>query len=372
MSEYQYYEFRALDRPLDRAAMDELRKLSTRAEITPTSFTNTYNYGDFRGKPAELMDRYFDAFVYVANWGTRWLSCRLPEGALDLETAGAYEVEDVLEFRATNGRVVVDFHSDEEGGGDWIDGEEQMPALLPVRDLLLRGDLRPLYLGWLSGQFENDEDEEYKERVEPPVPPGLKALPPELEALAEFLRVDPLMLKAAAEASEGEAPAGPSRAEIVRWVSKLPGDEKGDYLTRLLADGEDVSLRAELMARYRRERAPKPRKTEDQPRRTVAELFAARDAQEKKRETAGAKRREARLDALEQRGENAWAEVTAHIMTRNAAGYDEAIDLLADLRDLAKRSGASEEFRRRLTELRKAHRGKSAFTTRLDEKLGGA
>ena len=51
MSEYQYYEFRAIDRPLDRKEMDELRALSTRAEITPTSFTNTYHWGDFKGKP---------------------------------------------------------------------------------------------------------------------------------------------------------------------------------------------------------------------------------------------------------------------------------------------------------------------------------
>ena len=38
--------------------MDELRALSTRAEITPTSFTNTYHWGDFKGNPAALMDRY--------------------------------------------------------------------------------------------------------------------------------------------------------------------------------------------------------------------------------------------------------------------------------------------------------------------------
>ena len=42
MSEYQYYEFRAIDRPLTSRQMGELRKLSTRAEITPISFTNEY------------------------------------------------------------------------------------------------------------------------------------------------------------------------------------------------------------------------------------------------------------------------------------------------------------------------------------------
>ncbi|OJW14702.1 MAG: hypothetical protein BGO49_17090 [Planctomycetales bacterium 71-10] len=368
MSEYQYYEFRALDRPLDRKAMDDLRKLSSRAEITPTSFTNTYHYGDFRGKPADLMDRYFDAFLYVANWGTRDLSFRLPEGALDLEAARAYEAEDVLEVREGKGFLVVDLHWNIEGGdGGWIEGEEFMPDLLPVRDLLLRGDLRPLYITWLSGLFENDEAED---RPEPPVPPGLKKLPPELEALAEFFRVDPLLLKAAAEASAGEAPAGPLRAELVRWISKLPADEKGDYLVRPVADGEDVALRAELLARHRKEHGPKT-KAEAGPRRMVSELFAARDALEGKKRRAEEKARAAHLDAVARRGEAAWSEVTDRIMARNAEGYDLAVALLVDLRDLAARSGDLEGFRSRLDGLRKAHRGKSAFIGRLDDRLRG-
>ena len=45
MSEYQYYEFLAIDSPLDAKQMAALRALSTRAEITSTSFTNVYNWG---------------------------------------------------------------------------------------------------------------------------------------------------------------------------------------------------------------------------------------------------------------------------------------------------------------------------------------
>ena len=68
MSEYQYYEFLAIDRPLTTDEIAELRALSTRATITPVSFTNEYNWGDFKGNPDKLMQRYFDAHVYVANW----------------------------------------------------------------------------------------------------------------------------------------------------------------------------------------------------------------------------------------------------------------------------------------------------------------
>src|SRR4051794_24584080 len=90
MSEYQYYEFQAIDKPLTDKQMEELRQLSTRAEITRTSFSNEYSYGDFRGDPNKLMEKYFDAFVYVANWGTRRLMFRLPVAWLDLAAVEPY------------------------------------------------------------------------------------------------------------------------------------------------------------------------------------------------------------------------------------------------------------------------------------------
>lgn len=42
MSEYQYYEFQAVDRPLSEHEMGELRACSSRATITATRFVNHY------------------------------------------------------------------------------------------------------------------------------------------------------------------------------------------------------------------------------------------------------------------------------------------------------------------------------------------
>ena len=82
MSEYQYYEFAAIDRPLTREQMSRLRALSTRATITPMRFCNFYTWGDFKGDPLALIEEYFDAFVYVTNWGTHELMLRLPRRLL--------------------------------------------------------------------------------------------------------------------------------------------------------------------------------------------------------------------------------------------------------------------------------------------------
>lgn len=83
MSEYQYYEFRAIDRPLGDADRKALRALSSRAQITTTSFTNHYEWGDFKGDLRQLVERWFDLHLYLANWGTRRLIMRLPRRLME-------------------------------------------------------------------------------------------------------------------------------------------------------------------------------------------------------------------------------------------------------------------------------------------------
>ena len=53
MSEYQYYDFKAIDHALTKTEMAALRAISTRAVITTTSFTNHYEWGDLKGHSAQ-------------------------------------------------------------------------------------------------------------------------------------------------------------------------------------------------------------------------------------------------------------------------------------------------------------------------------
>ena len=57
MSEYQYYDFRAIDRPLTKKEMAALRSISSRAAITATSFTNHYEWGDLKADPSKLLEK---------------------------------------------------------------------------------------------------------------------------------------------------------------------------------------------------------------------------------------------------------------------------------------------------------------------------
>ena len=198
MSEYQYYEFAAVDRPLGTRDLDTLRGLSTRAHITPTSFVNTYQWGSFKGDPRRLVERYFDAFLYLANWGTRELIVRLPARLLDPDTAQRYCAGDAVSAWHTGEHVVVAAMSeDEEGEFEW-GGEGVLASILPVRAELLTGDLRALYLLWLLSVQVGDVPDD---AVEPPVPASLNALTGSQTALVEFLRIDRNLVDVAATGS---------------------------------------------------------------------------------------------------------------------------------------------------------------------------
>lgn len=78
MSEYQYYESQAIDRPLTEAEQAAVSRLSSRVDLSAHRAVFTYSYGDFRGDPVELLAKCFDAMLYLASWGSHWLYFRLP------------------------------------------------------------------------------------------------------------------------------------------------------------------------------------------------------------------------------------------------------------------------------------------------------
>lgn len=199
MSEYQFYEFVAVDRPLTDRQVAELRELSPPARVTSTNFIGAYDWADFAGDARQLIAELFDAHLHLTNWGTRRILFRVPAEALDLDTAVRY----CDAAWADGGRVILDFTQTlEDTGEDWaLDGEGLLAPILPVRAELLRGDLRALYLGWLvavqAGEVAGGA-------VEPAVPEGLRSLSAAQRSLAGFLRLDPDLLAAGAEGS-GEA-----------------------------------------------------------------------------------------------------------------------------------------------------------------------
>jgi len=366
MSEYQYYEFQVIDRPLDRRAQDALRSISSRARITATSFTNHYEWGDFKGDPSKLMERWFDLHLYLANWGTRRLMMRLPKRFLSQADIDAFLREiDWAEAWISGDHLIVDIHREEEPEDDWDDGSGHLAALAPLRADVISGDLRLFYLLWLTAVEEELVPDDEAEPL-----PGIGPLTGALEAFAGFFGIDADLVAAAAESGNGDAAL--SKDALREGLAAISARKKTELLLRVAED--DAHVAAELRRRIL------PRRTGSAPRRTAAHL--RRRAQEigEERERAEARRREAerrqktkeaektrraRLDALKRRGAGVWREIEEEIGRRNASGYDRAVNLLADLEALAAEEGNQHDFCSRLAAIRARHETKAKLIERL-------
>lgn len=368
MSEYQYYEFRAIDRPLTDEEQRAVGKLSSRVDLSPTHAAFVYNYSDFPGRAEDLLARHFDAMFYIANWGSCQLMFRFPKRAVALEQMQPYlqppfvvgefvSLTEVGEYVVLN----IEWHEEEPDWG-WIEGEGWLPRLLGLRDEILRADYRLLYLTWLKAI---DLEPETLDTVEePPVPPGLGQLSSGLRTFIELFELDEHLVAAAAEASG--SPQTISETQLGQAIDQLSPQEQAAWLLRL-ARGDEPQLsiafnRALLKLLDRPE-------TEQPARRTIGDLWAAANRIKKEAQAKrAAKARAAHLKKMEtlaaQEGQ-LWQEIIDLIQQKTGKSYDQAVVHLKDLRELARHQNEEAVFQARLNTIYRDYRSLSALRRRL-------
>lgn len=383
MSEYQYYDFLAIDRPLTPAEMKWLRGITSRAVITSTRLTNEYQWGNFKGDSTELLERCFDAHVYVSNFGHCHFTIKFPDGAIRPAEIDPYFNwgDEGSTITKIEGGFLLSFVWENESGNDnehILNAAEWMAELIGVRTAIVCGDLRACALAWLRsvqcGMVDGDE-------LEPPVPPGLKSLTPELAALVRFLALDEYLIEVAAERSAAMTTPSLDRKKLAAWVSALALKEKETLLAGWLV-GSNPGLRAALLRRFAEEggdksataaRSAKPRRvnqitTEWQKRlreekRRQAALEAAEAAQ---REGEEALHRAAYLKKLGKKPDASWRKIETFIAKRNRQGYAEAAALLRDLSEAVALTHNGRDFSAKLRDLRARHEAKGVFLKMLD------
>ena len=372
MSEYQFYDFQSIDRPLDAAAREALREISSRARITSNSFTNHYEYGDLKADPLRLLARYFDVYVYVANWGARQFAMRLPRRLFDPASVERFFIDDdFMTIQADGEHVIVSIGLNEPDLDEFDEGTTWLATLAPLRAAVLGGDLRMFYVLWL---YQVGLEDFMRDDAPEPLP-GIAPLTGALRGFADFLTIDPDLLEAAAATAGGQAVAEPTRAQAEAFIQGMTERERTDLLLRLY-DGDDPHLGTTLRRHIQSGlTAAEPdraiRVAADLRRATEAETVArtkreaeARNASERRKAEEEAAIRQHRQQALVGREPQTWNTVERLIEQRNAAGYTEATILLGDLRDIA---ANREGFAARLAALRVRHATKRAFIARLDQ-----
>lgn len=362
MSEYQYYEWQTVDRLLTEAEQDAVSDLSSHIDVTASQAVVTYDWSDFKHDPRKVLARYFDAHLYFANWGTRILMFRFPPGLLGEAAVAPYLVDDTIRLSTEGKSRILEFLFEEEEP-EWDDFEGELSGLVSLRNDLLAGDFRCLYLGWLKALSLLDGNAQ-GELEEPPVPAGLARLTPALRRFAGFFDLDPHLIKSAAAASPAKA-ATVSDAALRKAIGTLSRKECDDYLLRLLQGeaGLGFTLRHRLQSALKA--LPQPASGG----RTADELFAgAKRAkrQEAERKAAEAeKRRIAALEKLAQREEKAWQTVEAQLAERHWTYHSKAVEQLQQLRDLADYRKTRADFNRRLETLRERHKERVSILKRL-------
>ena len=388
MSEYQYYEFAAIDRPLTPAQMAELRAVSTRADITSRGFRNHYEWGDLKADPADWMRRYFDAFVYTANWCSCRLMLRLPRSAFQATELQDFSALPSLEIHATDTHWIVEWSLDDSGDYDRFamdDGNGWMRRLAALRDELLCGDLRPLYLGWLaaassSALGEDDDEAQGDQALEPTPPPGLADLSPAQQALVEFLAVDRDLLAAAASASHAAAQAddGQQDRDLDGWLAQWTPQEMAAVL-KLMVQGQDQAALRQVRARHAVWlKAHRPQTPPDATRRSLAQLRQEAEAiaivrQQQEALARAAQKaeqrrvREIHLRQLMTDAKTQWAAADAQAQRGTASGYEQAVRILAELAEGYALTSSRAAFDQELRHLLVPHAKRGALLRRLSE-----
>ena len=377
MSEYQYYEFMTIDRPLTLEETKALRALSTRAQITPVSFINEYNWGDFKGDPDKLMQLYFDAHVYVANWMTAVFMVRVPIETLSNKIAKAMEAHYTLDFKAVQTHWIITWSLEESENHERFgmeDGRSWMVRLAPLRDELLRGDLRSLYIGWLASVTRGIIDNHEKE---PLSVSGLGSLTSPQQALAEFLEVDPDLLKGAGmDSPPSQADEIPER-EMEDWIDGLLRSEVNSFMKQLL-QGKGHQAERTLKNRFAAWCKNRQGDNPQTPRRTVGELWEYAKKAEKIRldlenrermqqEIKCRKEREVYLKNISKDFPKMWKSVQQTVKRGSGLAYDEACRFMIDISEAYTLIGNRKGFRQELNKLMNSHMRRKALIQRLEK-----
>jgi hypothetical protein len=380
MSEYQYYEFQAIDRALTEKEQDYIDSLSSRVDLSPHRAVFTYSYGDFRGDPLKVLQKYFDALLYLANWGSKQLVFRLPRSVITSEMIKPYCCEDLLTVKASKDHVIVEITCHEEEGYGWIEGEGLLNSLVPLRQDILRGDFRVLYLAWLKaislqGEMGGIKDEdEYEDEIglsgdelEPPVPANLKNLSSPLKRFIDFFEIDQDLIDVASEVSPQDATF--SGVNFEELIAELTERERNDFLLKVARGEPSASI--QLIARLQKIGAKKKGgKTVPTPhRRRAVDLLTA--AQEKAKSRKEKERRKAdkakvrKLNELSKEQPKLWGEIFALIEKRLPEAYVKAVELLIQMRELAEYLQESDKFNRKIDEIYERYRNRPSLIAQL-------
>ncbi len=178
------------------------------------------------------------------------------------------------------------------------------------------------------------------------MPPGLRSLSSALRNFADLFEIDKHLLAVAVRAS-GERDQV-SEPDLRQAIAHLTREECEDYLLRLAQGEPHLSIALSARLHQPEPSTHSPAST----RRTVKQLLTdaerAREEEQRRQTQEAEEKRIQELDALARREGEAWQEVERLAQKSSAKTYEQAVQLLSQLREVAARQKQTDIFQERL------------------------
>jgi len=364
MSEYQYYGWQLIDGHLTEQQLNEVGRLSSHMdEVSPNRAVVTYQWGDFKHKPLDVLLKYFDVFVYDSNFGYRRLAFRIPKKLLDPRAIESYLDDETIRLETRGAYHLLELTcNDEDNDLEYVDSDDMLNRLSTLREQIIQGDFRSLHIAWLASIELEEGAPDHDEALELPPPPGLNKLDSGLRALAEFFAVDLNLIAAAV----GPAPSAESKP-LVSAIPSLTRDEMESHLINIvIGEAGAVALLKKQLAQKLGNVKPTSASL-----RTLSDLFRQRDKisgqkQAQARREAERKRIQ-RLEQLHATQEQTWAQVEALCQEKRGNAYKDATQLLTDLYELGEYKNQQAQFKQRFALILEKYGKSQAFRERLKQ-----
>jgi hypothetical protein len=211
--------------------------------------------------------------------------------------------------------------------------EEYLERIVGVRQQLIDGDLRPLYVAWMCGcrSDEVDPDSAY----EPPVPAGLAESSDSITGMLDYFDLSPFMLAAAAEQSPPLPHLADQKVAMVDWLDSLDTTTLHKWILRFLT-GEPTAIRTECLQACRKwHKIPpwpvvKGTRTLAQLVRRANELAEEEQVREENRKERA---RRKRLADMARSPQKYLDEVNEHVAMRGRQHNGQAAQILSEIRE---------------------------------------
>ncbi|AZG71744.1 hypothetical protein [Shewanella livingstonensis] len=371
MSEYQYYRFERLDGYLDSKARQGLRAISSRADITATSFHVVYNYSDLKAEPQKVMLKHFDIGFYYANWGSIDAYIKLPAGTISDALLG-FSSEGLRVHQSDEWQLLIFSIEENEEYFDDENAEDFFQHLAGLRNALMQGDWRLLYFMWLRGLDACGEVETI-----PLINFDFNHISDELRAFVQlydvpFARIKALAMMLAVKPSHQ---AKHTLFQFDHWLNNLTEADKTKLIRAIFEQGQ--LTRHQALAIMRKESTNKEvyqywltpdtlepyiEPAQSQLRQEQAEALAKKLAIEKME-------KEKALTEIYSKRDLCWQKAQEQANRTCASGYDEASRYLHKLFEAYQFKGDATAFQLHFKRFITANNSRKALLNRLSNLL---